>query len=172
MQLTESLAIGSREASGESCRDSMVRQRYMPPPSPLLFCPPAPQPLLTLPRGGQGLPSPDPLPPQGLWLLWTGPGPPFFSQGYRSKAAQPCWWRLSSSGTQLSLYLLSSSLLRQQSHSPATGETSRLADCLSAAGPHLPAGETSAGEKLNLVARSPWTAPEVVPPGIFQLAPA
>lgn len=31
-QLTESLAIGSREASGESCRDSTVRQHYVSPP--------------------------------------------------------------------------------------------------------------------------------------------
>lgn len=40
-QLTESLAIGSREASGESCRDSTVRQPYVsPPPCSLLFCAP------------------------------------------------------------------------------------------------------------------------------------
>lgn len=89
VQLTESLAIGSREASGESCRDSMVRQRYMPPPSPLLFCPPAPQPLLTLPRGGQGLPSPDPLPPQGLWLLGTGPGPLSFPRATGARQHSP-----------------------------------------------------------------------------------
>uniref|UniRef100_A0A8C2TI81 Zinc finger protein 513 n=1 Tax=Coturnix japonica TaxID=93934 RepID=A0A8C2TI81_COTJA len=42
------------------------------------------------------------------------------------------------------------------SHLPAMGVTSRLAGCPSAAGPRSPAGGTSAGEKLNSVAGSPW----------------
>lgn len=47
------------------------------------------------------------------------------------------------------------------SHSPAVGATSQLAGCLSAAGPHSPAGETSAGEEVGSAAESPRAALEV-----------